>query len=215
MNFTTAIDSFSATAVFQVIGYEAEDWSNWQLAPLPCATVPDTEDRLYVLKAFNVLGRGRVQDCYVNLSMPERIIDFVWFLREGILTQHCHHEVEGDVIPAVAIEGYGVYDQFYSRRDPEVGMGVLRQGLHVARQRGPIAEDLGYILRDEGRTEEAIAMFSIAVDEGPSSFFIFLERAALYDALDDRKAAERDRQQVDEIHRSRRRHWWQPFKHRM
>ncbi len=98
------------------------------------------------------------------------------------------------MIPAVAIESFGVYELFYSHIDPEVGLTVLRTGLQAAESKAPIAEDLGYILRDEGRKEEAIEAFSIAIEEGPSCEYIPMERAALYEAIGDHANAERDRQ---------------------
>ena len=48
-----------------------------------------------------------------------------------------------------------------------------------------IAEDLGYIFRDERRFREAAEMFKIAVDEGPSSYFIYGELAGAYAELGD------------------------------
>ena len=46
-----------------------------------------------------------------------------------------------------------------------------------------IAEDLGYILRDEGQIEEAIENFKKSEEFGPSSEYIFLELSKLYEEL--------------------------------
>lgn len=46
-----------------------------------------------------------------------------------------------------------------------------------------VAEDLGYILRDEGRVEEAIEAFKISEENGPSSEYSYWELAGLYDQL--------------------------------
>jgi tetratricopeptide (TPR) repeat protein len=215
VNFAEAVDQFPQTALFEVTDHEPEDWPHWPLNPLPAATVPSTpEEGFYIVRALHVLDRGRTQGCYLDLSMPERISDFVYFREGSTVTRRAPHDLEGDVIPAVAIEGFGVYEQFYSRRDPEAGLAVLRRGLELAGQKAAIAEDLGYILRDEGRREEAIAMFSIAIEEGPSSDFILMERADLYEALGDRVNAERDRQQAEERRRSGQPRSWWPFKRR-
>lgn len=62
-----------------------------------------------------------------------------------------------------------------------------------AKNKAPIAQDLGYICRDEGRVREAIEAFSIAIKTGPSSEFIFLERADLLEKAGDLEGAAKDR----------------------
>src|SRR5438093_9550822 len=74
---------------------------------------------------------------------------------------------------------------YYSRKRPEVGIDILRRGLAIARRKHYIAEDLGYIFRDERRFAEAAEMFRISVEEGPSSYFIYGELAGAYAELGD------------------------------
>jgi uncharacterized protein HemY len=62
---------------------------------------------------------------------------------------------------------------------------ILKRGLAIAKRKHYIAEDLGYIFRDERRFREAAEMFKIAVDEGPSSYFIYGELAGAYAQLGD------------------------------
>jgi tetratricopeptide (TPR) repeat protein len=194
MRLPEANERFPDTAVFEVTEHDSDDFTRWQLAPLDWKTVRDLEcDAFYILKAWLVLRQGQRKECYLDLSMPERIEDHVYFYdRDGLWRMYPYHTA-GDVIPAVAIERFGIYELFYSRRDPEVGLEVLRGGLPLAARKAPIAEDMGYILRDESRVLEAIEAFSIAIREGPTSYFTYLERADLYEALGDHEKAQRDR----------------------
>ena len=74
-----------------------------------------------------------------------------------------------------------------------IAMEVLRKGLEVADRKAPVAEDLGYVCRDEGFTQEAIDAFSIAIEEGPSCGFIYDERADLLEECDRFDEAKKDR----------------------
>lgn len=57
-----------------------------------------------------------------------------------------------------------------------------------------IAEDLGYIYRDENRVEEAIDSFMTSEKTNPTSEYIYQELAQLYGQLDN-KAKEQEYQQ--------------------
>jgi uncharacterized protein HemY len=57
---------------------------------------------------------------------------------------------------------------------------VLKRGLAASKRKHFIAEDLGYIFRDEGRYQEAAEMFQLAADEEVSSYFIYGELAQMY-----------------------------------
>ena len=69
------------------------------------------------------------------------------------------------------------------RTAPDIGIEILKQGLVASPHKTYIAEDLGYILRDEIRFAEAAEMFQIAVDAEPSSYFIYGELAGCYEEI--------------------------------
>ncbi len=117
------------------------------------------------------------------MCLPERISDYAYFLRGDRVESRYHHECDGDIICAVPIDCFGVYELFYSRIAPETGIEILKQGLAASPHKIYIAEDLGYILRDEGRFAEAAEMFQIAVDAEPSFYFIYGELAGCYDEI--------------------------------
>jgi tetratricopeptide (TPR) repeat protein len=145
----------------------------------------------------------------MDLTMPERISDYAYFVNSGAVERRYLHECNGEVICAVPIDGLGVYDLFYSRTEPELGLSVLRDGFERANRKTFIAEDLGYILRDEGRLEEAIQAFRVAASAGPSSNFIYLELANLYDMLDQPDLATEFRAKCpDQNHSPGKKPWW-------
>lgn len=180
----------------------------WKVQPID-GDVLEEEDGLFILRAFHVTGSGDVAECWIDLTMPERVADHVYFAEGELVRAEPIHECEGEVICAVPIDGFGQYDLFYSRTRPELGLSVLREGLQHAGRATFIAEDLGYILRDEGRLEEAIEAFLISASAGPSTYFIHLELAELYDALGRPDlAAEQRLRCPDQSSAPEKKPWW-------
>jgi hypothetical protein len=141
------------------------------------------EDGFYILGAMNIRSTTDVRRCYLDVSMPERINDYAYVFDGGELRYDYPHKLVGEFIPAIAIDGFGLYELFYSKIAPELGIDILRRGLAASKRKRFIAQDLGYILRDEGRDAEAADMFQIAADEEISSYFIYGELADLYRKL--------------------------------
>jgi tetratricopeptide (TPR) repeat protein len=185
MRLIDALSNNPEVSVFAVLDSEADDTAEWDVEPVDGEVLRESEvDYYFVVKAKNILSDGTVRDCYIDVNLPERISDYAIFVVGDRLDARYRHEFDGEIICAVPIDCFGVYDLFYSKSAPEVGIEVLKRGLILAPRSPNIAQDLGYILRDEGRYEEAAAMFQVAVDEGPSSYFLYGELAACYDSID-------------------------------
>lgn len=179
-------------SVFKVVAHSStQPFSQWLVTTYDELTIPATQG-FFIVSALLVTGPDEKSACFLDVTMPERIADYAYFVEHGRVRRCPVHQCNGDVIPAVGIEAYGNYELFYSKRDPRVGIAVLRNALSVARDKGPIAEDLGYILRDEGRPHEAIQAFSTAIAGGPSSDYIYSERGRLYEQIGDWENAKRD-----------------------
>lgn len=160
---------------------EGDDPSKWEFEPEPGDVVANADQTgFYVLGAMNILAKTDVRRCYMDICTPERINTYAYFLDGHELRYDYYHKLEGEFIPAIALDGFGNYNLFYSKVSPELGIDVLRRGLRASRRKHYIAEDLGYILRDEGRYGESAAMFEIAAAEEVSSYFIYGELAELY-----------------------------------
>jgi tetratricopeptide (TPR) repeat protein len=198
--FVDAITGNPDVKFFRVLDSDADHPGGWELEPLPNDLLSDTDsDGLHVMKALNVLPDGTIRECYMDMNLPERISDHAFFVERDSFRFGHHHEFPNEVIPAVALDCFGLYELFYSRTRPEVGLDILKRGLTIAKRKHYIAEDLGYILTDERRFREAVEMFKIAVEEGPSSYFIYGELAGAYAKLGD---AENEKQYMEKFKRA-------------
>jgi hypothetical protein len=185
-HFVDAVTSHPEANYFRVQDSEPSDPHEWELEPLSVDLLSNTEsDGYHVIKALNILPDGTTRECYIDMNLPERISDYAFFVDKGAFRFGYWHDFPGQFIPSTALDCFGVYELFYSRARPDLGIDILKRGLAIAKRKGYIAEDLGYILRDEGQLREAIDMFKISIEEGPSSYFIYTEVAGAYADLGD------------------------------
>jgi hypothetical protein len=180
MRLTDALLGNPQVRIFRVTDSESEDKGQWEVTPAD-APILSEQDGFFIVKAMNILPDGQVTECYVDVSLPERISDYAYSVQGGSLKVGYHHEFSGAIICAVPIASFGVYELFYSKAKPDIGIGILRNGLTAAAHKAAIAQDLGYILRDERRFQEAAEAFEVAAHEGPSSYFIYGEIADCYE----------------------------------
>lgn len=194
--------------IFEVTGSDlAGDYHDWTLAPLKGQTLARENtlsglaDGYFILKGLLVHADGRVEQAYTDVVLPERNIDWHFLLRNQEIVRGRGSLIpNAQVIPAVAIEKFGIYDQYYVKGHAEVGMKVLRDGLGVAKSKVPIALDLAYILRDEKRYAESVEAFTLAINQGDGvDYFCYSERAKLFTKLNDQEAADRDWKEVERM----------------
>ena len=198
----------TASKIFEVVDSDlADDYHNWNLVPLEGQTLAKENtlsglaDGYFVLEGLMVHADGTVEQAYIDVVLPERNIDWHFLLRnEGVVRGRGTLIPNAQVIPAVAIEQFGVYDQYYVKGKAEVGMKVLRDGLAAAKSKGPIALDLAYILRDEKRYAESVEAFTLAIKQGEGvDYFCYSERAKLFTKLNNYEAADRDWKEVERM----------------
>jgi hypothetical protein len=198
--FVDAIKASPQSKAFQVLIPDADDAAQrdrffeqpaqWQLQPLDVAVLSDDGNGggFYIAAALHVLPSGHLDACFLDVSFPERINDYAYFIRNDHLIHDYTFRFPGEVIPAIAFDCFGQYDMFYAKSAPEIGIDVLKRGLAVSKRKRFIAQDLGYILRDEKHWREAAEMFELVVaEEAPSysSYFMYYELAQLYEQLGD------------------------------
>lgn len=170
------------TKVFLVTNQDDDNELNWEIKPTKLEIIPD-DDNSYIVKAFQV-EESKIKDCYLCVTLPERIAEIVILKdSENNISIENLYELESSVIPQVASECYGNYELYYSKENPQIGIDILKSGLKIAKNISTVAEDLGYILRDEGRIEEAIEAFKISEANVPSNEYIYYELSCLYDEL--------------------------------
>jgi tetratricopeptide (TPR) repeat protein len=199
MKLIKALARYPGTRIFRVEHSEV-DQANWEAEPIDSAVLLESED-FYIVKAKHILSNGAIQDCYMDISLPERINDYTYFFNGESLKVYYSYELDGDVICAVPIDCFGVYLLFYSKINPDIGIKILKEGLTISSRKAYIAEDLGYILRDEGRFREAAEIFQISVDEIPSSNYIYGELAACYAQIGKTEKAEKYQKMFDQYNR--------------
>jgi tetratricopeptide (TPR) repeat protein len=176
------IYSDNTTKVFFVTNQDSQNELDWIIEPTVFEIVPEVEGAFFV-KAKLVYSSS-VADCYMSIITPERISETV--IKVGpdmVVVAESINEQDGSVISTVASEYYGNYELFYARENPQIGIDILKNGLSKVVNKGVVAADLGYILRDEGRSEEAIEAFKICESAGPTSEYVFLELSMLYQSL--------------------------------
>lgn len=167
---------------------DEDDPATWEVDPIDAPVLLESEVSVFfILKAIQVLPDGKTNDCYIDLTLPERVTDRVYFLHNRSLEVVPLYELE--FVCAVPIDCPGDYELFYSRTAPEIGIEVLRQGLQQARNKSFIAQDLGYILRDEGRLQEAAEAFQTSADQGEPNTLIYGELSACYKAIGNEELA--------------------------
>jgi tetratricopeptide (TPR) repeat protein len=183
------------------------DFPDWILTPIEAPllakeyTRAGIMDGYFIVEGLVVHKDGTTERAYLDLSLPERNIDSHFLLQGGRIMRGVGTLLDNaKIIPTVAIERFGVYDQYYVKGFAELGLRVLREGLAVAKVKWPIALDLAYILRDEKRYSEAIHAFTVAINSGyTKSYFVYSERARLYQLLGNQFAADEDWQQVKRL----------------
>ena len=170
------------TNVFIVTEQDDDNELNWTIEATNFELIPE-EENYYFVKAFEI-SENEKTDCYIGIMTPERIAEIV--IKQGsngqTKVESIYDQVKS-IIPSIASECFGDYELYYSKENSQIGIDILKSGLTLATNKNVVAEDLGYILRDEGRIEEAIEAFKISEENGPSSEYTFLELAGLYEQL--------------------------------
>ncbi len=170
------------TKVFIVTEQDDDNELNWTVEPTDYELIPE-EENYYFVKAYEVSQNGKT-DCYIGVMTPERIAEVVIKQNSNGQTEiESIYDQEKSIIPTIASDCFGDYELFYSKENPQLGIDILKSAITKATNKNVVAEDLGYILRDEGRVKEAIEAFKISEENGPSSEYTFLELAGLYEQL--------------------------------
>lgn len=149
-------------------------FQNSELEQTDLTAIPEIE--WYYIIPWKLLENNEIKDCYIDLMMLERISDKVFlFNKDGFLEEFDLYKINGQAIPAVVCETYGDYDLYYMKNKPEIGINILREWLEkVTKNKYVVANDLGYILRDEKRYDEAIEAFKISEEEEPGNLWFEL-----------------------------------------
>jgi tetratricopeptide (TPR) repeat protein len=193
MKVSDLFDKKQSTKIYSVIDDDNDNLLKWKIEPTDLEVIPDQEGHFIVVAKQTLIDK--TVDCYIDLITPERTAENVIKLdQKGKVTAESIYDQENTVIPAVASDCMGIYELYYSKENPQIGIDILKTGLIKSDLKTVIAEDLGYIYRDENRVEEAIDSFLTSEKTNPTSEYIYQELAQLYGQLDN-KAKEQEYQQ--------------------
>lgn len=172
----------NSTKIFYVTNSNSDNIIDWTIESTDLELIPN-EDGYFIVAAKQVYDDKTI-DCFIDMTTTERITDHVFRLIDskviGELFYDYSRKYQNSIIPAIASDCFGIYELYYAKENPQVGIDILRNGLTKSLTKNVIAEDLGYILRDEKRINEAIEAFLISEQNVPSSAYIYLELSQLY-----------------------------------
>ena len=172
----------TSTKVFYITNSNSDNILDWTIESTDLELIPN-EQGYFIVAAKQVFADNTV-DCFIDMTTTERITDHVFRREDGKIIGELFYDYsrkhQNSIIPAIASDCFGTYELYYSKENPQVGIDILRNGLPKSLTKNVIAEDLGYILRDENRVDEAIEAFSISEQNVPSSEYIYLELSQLY-----------------------------------
>ena len=179
LTFVEAIGANPLSKAFRVSRHRSDDPRKWTLEPMDVPVLSDdgSGGGFFIVAALHVLPSGQIDPCFLDVSFPERINDYAYFVEGPRLVYGRTREYPGKIIPAIAFDCRGQYDTFYVETAPQIGIDILKNGLALAARKRYIARDLAYILRDEKHYQEAAEMFELVVIEEPgeASSFTFDE----------------------------------------
>ena len=185
LRLVEVLKQYPECKIFKVLNSENEVL-NWIIEPTLLEIIPSNdEDGDYIIQALLISQDKSEESCYMNMITPERISDYVIYDLQSPKVTAPHNLKNKDVIPNMASDCFGQYELYYSEINPEKGINILRQGLIRSKEKSVIAGDLGYILRDEKRYEEALEAFLISEENEPSPEYTYAEISDLYKELGD------------------------------
>lgn len=188
---STLMDSIKKYPNCKIFKVENSNGSllQWAITPTELKIIPHSEAHFLVIADIIDKNKSKSKG-YINLNTPERIADYVIYDLDNPKVCGIYDLKEKEVIPSVASDCFGLYEMYYSKFDPEIGIETLKKGLELSTEKSVIAEDIGYILRDENRLNDALKYFLISEKLKPSSEYILGEIEDIYKSQGNEKKAE-------------------------
>src|SRR2546423_1759215 len=94
-----ALIRFPDVRVFRQVGGSAGDPPSWELDPVDAPVLAGDEHEHFVIAALHVLPDKTVRKCFMNMSLPERIADYAFFVEDGELVQGYKLDFPGQILP--------------------------------------------------------------------------------------------------------------------
>lgn len=180
----------NSTKILQILNWDdtcfsINDVETWDFKVIDSPVLSESFDGYFLLPGTEITSTGNFVYSIIDLTMPERISESTFKFDGKQVHVTSQLENDSEFMPSIVTEGYGNYELYYSKIAPEVSIRFLKLMIVKTKNESSVAEDLGYILRDENQYEEAIKYFHISADSKPSSDYIYAELASLYREIGD------------------------------
>ena len=166
--------------IFRVLNSDNKNILNCLIEPTQLKLIPDLVDDYFIVKSILIKSDKSEQICYMDMITPERVSEHIIIGLDKPIVNRYYRLKNIDVLPLVASDCFGLYELYYSKINPLVGINILKAGLSISKEKSSIAEDLGYIYQDEKKYNEALAAFLISEENGPSSSYVYWEIESIY-----------------------------------
>lgn len=154
------------TTVFRVINSsDTIDPAEYLIEHTDYALIPDEQGGYFFIKALRISASG-VENCFMDMQIDGRKAKWVVRRKNGrIVVEEIALQTAASVIPAIASEQYGNNtDLYFAEENPWEGIHVLKCGLHIARNKNAVKNDL-YALKNRikelQKTSEITKMASL------------------------------------------------------
>lgn len=179
--------------ILEIIDSEDENPLNWSLLPIDEKAIPNDGHFLVRSQRFSANAEDT---CWINISMPEMIADFVFAIdpKNSEIVLNDYAELADKVVMNKLSNTFACYDLYYTKANPQIGIDVLTTEIKNVTEKGYICEYLGYIYRDEKEHHKSIEWFLKCLEFGePSSECIYKEISDLYSEIGNLELAEKYR----------------------
>jgi hypothetical protein len=138
--------------IYKVINfYETENIENWKIEETDYQLIPESNEDMYdayfVIKAF-VVTDDKVEDCFIDICIPERISEFIFRMVDNKLIFENTIEKKLTTVPAMASEQYGDSELYFIKQNPQIGIDILKKGIQISKNSSAINDDLTYIYEE-------------------------------------------------------------------
>ena len=171
--------------IMQITDSNDENPLNWSLLSIDENLIPNEG---HFLVRSKQIKEDKEWTCWMNISAPEMICDFVFTIdaQNSKIVLNDYHSLSEYVVPNKLSDNFCSYELYYTNKNPEVGLNILKNQINNVSDKAIICEYIGYIYRDENNQNEAIKWFMKGLELGqPSSEYIYLELSELYKHIGD------------------------------
>lgn len=157
------LERYNQCLLFKVLGDPPNDLDKWTIQPKPRTYTIPRGEALWLTRTHAV-GGDKDKRYFLLIRTPERHWEGLIILSlKGGLERVDPAETPFELVPMLACEHYGPWEQYLSKSRPELGVEVLEPGLVTAKRKGPVARDLARVAGEAGKLDVAVKAIAEAL----------------------------------------------------